>query len=119
MIWLVVLPFGAMQLMLICITRKSHRYSSMCRKCCRRKSILPSDVIHSYSGTSIEIMILMLKAVWSSLMVFYLIKKLQTRIYVDIATLTGSSVGTLGYECGALFTNNEALSKKTTKQEIQ
>jgi leucyl aminopeptidase len=27
----------------------------MCRKCCRRKSILPSDVIHSYSGTSIEI----------------------------------------------------------------
>jgi leucyl aminopeptidase len=30
---------------------------------------------------------------------------------LDIATLTGSSVGTLGYEC-ALFTNNEALLKK-------
>jgi hypothetical protein len=42
-----------------------------------------------------------------------MIKNYKPEYIVDIATLTGSSVGTLGYECGALFTNNEALSKTT------
>ena len=31
---------------------------------------------------------------------------------VDIATLTGSSVGTFGYNCGALFTNNKPVCEK-------
>jgi leucyl aminopeptidase len=38
-----------------------------------------------------------------------MIKNYKPEYIVDIAT--GSSVGTLGYECGALFTNNEALLK--------
>ncbi|WP_369765112.1 M17 family metallopeptidase [Flavobacterium sp. WC2429] len=76
-------------------------------------SFLPSDVIHSYSGNSIEIIDtdaegrLILADGLS-----YLIKNYQPEYIVDIATLTGSSVGTLGYECGALFTNNETISKK-------
>jgi hypothetical protein len=37
----------------------------------------------------------MLKAVWSSLMEFYMIKNYKPEYIVDIATLTGSSVGTL------------------------
>jgi len=77
------------------------------------KSFLPSDVIHSYSGTSIEIIDtdaegrLVLADGLS-----YLIKNFKPEYIIDIATLTGSSVGTFGYECGALFTNNEVISKK-------
>jgi leucyl aminopeptidase len=77
------------------------------------KAFLPSDVIHSYNGTSIEIIDtdaegrLVLADGLS-----YLIKNYKLEYIVDIATLTGSSVGTLGYECGALFTNNESVSKK-------
>ncbi|HWS59514.1 MAG TPA: leucyl aminopeptidase family protein [Flavobacterium sp.] len=77
------------------------------------KSFLPSDVIHSYNGTSIEIIDtdaegrLVLADGLS-----YLIKNFKPEYIVDIATLTGSSVGTFGYECGALFTNNESVSKK-------
>lgn len=77
------------------------------------KSFLPSDVIYSYSGNSIEIIDtdaegrLVLADGLS-----YLIKNYNPEYIVDIATLTGSSVGTFGYECGALFTNNESISKK-------
>ena len=77
------------------------------------KSFLPSDVIQSYAGHSIEIIDtdaegrLVLADGLS-----YLIKNFKPEFIVDIATLTGSAVGTLGYECAALFTNNESVSKK-------
>lgn len=77
------------------------------------KSFLPSDVIYSYSGNSIEIIDtdaegrLILADGLS-----YLIKNFNPEYIVDIATLTGSSIGTLGYEAGALFTNNESISTK-------
>ncbi|WP_348812519.1 leucyl aminopeptidase family protein [Flavobacterium maritimum] len=76
-------------------------------------SFLPSDVIHTYSGHSIEIIDtdaegrLVLADGLS-----YLITNYKPEYVVNIATLTGSSVGTFGYECGALFTNNEEISKK-------
>jgi leucyl aminopeptidase len=77
------------------------------------KAFLPSDVIHSYNGTSIEIIdtdaegrLVLADGI------SYLIKNYKPEYIVDIATLTGSSVGTLGYECGALFTNNDTISKK-------
>lgn len=88
--------------------------------CCENsvdsKSFLPSDVIKSYSGHSIEIIDtdaegrLILADGLS-----YLIKNYKPEIIVDIATLTGSSVATLGYECGALFTNNMEISQKLQK----
>lgn len=77
------------------------------------KSFLPSDVIHSYSGHSIEIIDtdaegrLVLADGLS-----YLIKNFKPEYIVDIATLTGSSIGTFGYECAALFTNNDEMAKK-------
>ncbi len=77
------------------------------------KSFLPSDVIHSYSGNSIEIIDtdaegrLVLADGLS-----YLITNFKPEYVIDIATLTGSSIGTFGYECGALFTNNDQMSKK-------
>ncbi len=77
------------------------------------KSFLPSDVIQSYSGHSIEIIDtdaegrLVLADGLS-----YLIKNFNPEYIIDIATLTGSCVGTFGYECAGLFTNNDELSKK-------
>ena len=77
------------------------------------KSFLPSDVIHSYSGHSIEIIDtdaegrLILADGLS-----YLIKNFKPEYIVDIATLTGSSVSTFGYECGALFTTNKEMARK-------
>jgi leucyl aminopeptidase len=71
---------------------------------------LPSDIIHSYSGTSIEIIDTDAEGRLSSLMEFPIKKNYKPEYIVDI-TLTGS--GTLGYECGALFTNE--APKKTTR----
>ena len=87
-----------------------------CENSVDSKSFLPSDVISSYSGHSIEIIDtdaegrLILADGLS-----YLIKNFNPDIIVDIATLTGSSVGTFGYDCGALFTNNDDLSKNLQK----
>jgi len=84
-----------------------------CENSVDSKAFLPSDVIGSYSGHSIEIIDtdaegrLILADGLS-----YLIKNYNPQIVIDIATLTGSSVGTLGYECGALFTNNDEISKQ-------
>ncbi|WP_194775831.1 leucyl aminopeptidase family protein [Pararhodonellum marinum] len=75
-------------------------------------AFLPSEVINSYSGKTIEIIDtdaegrLILADGLS-----YLIDKFKPETILDFATLTGSSVSTFGYTCGALFTNNEPLSK--------
>lgn len=76
------------------------------------QSYLPSDVIGSYSGKTIEVIDtdaegrLILADGLS-----YLVKNYKPDTVIDIATLTGSTVGTFGYECAALFTNDEQLSK--------
>ncbi len=106
--------FGAMQLIAdlqlpIAVTA----IVPCCENAVDNKSFLPSDVIKSYSGHSIEIIdtdaegrLILADGL------AYLIKNYNPEIIVDIATLTGSSVGTFGYECAALFTNNETISKK-------
>lgn len=84
-----------------------------CENAVDSKSFLPSDVIKSYSGSTIEIIDtdaegrLILADGLS-----FMIKNYKPEILVDIATLTGSAVGTFGYECAALFTNDETLSQK-------
>ncbi|RMF02346.1 MAG: leucyl aminopeptidase, partial [Bacteroidetes bacterium] len=40
----------------------------------------------------------------------YLIAQHQPDVLIDLATLTGSSVRTLGYEAGALFSHNDELA---------
>ncbi len=76
-------------------------------------SFVPSDVIGSYSGKTIEIIDtdaegrLILADGLS-----YLIKNFELDSILDFATLTGSAVGTFGYECAALFTNDNILSQK-------
>lgn len=79
--------------------------------CVDAKSIKPGDVIDSYSGLSIEVMdtdaegrLIMADAL------NYLVKNYNPDILIDLATLTGSSVRTLGYHAAAMFTQNEELA---------
>lgn len=74
------------------------------------KAYLPSDVINSHSGKTIEIIDTdaegrMTLADGLS----YMIKKYNPDVVIDLATLTGSAVRTFGYECAALFSKNEKL----------
>lgn len=74
------------------------------------KSIKPSDVIDSYSGKTIEIIdtdaegrLILADGL------AYVLRNYEPDILIDLATLTGSSVRTLGYHAAALFTNNDEL----------
>ncbi len=75
------------------------------------KSVKPGDVINSYSGKTIEIIdtdaegrLILADGL------AYIQKNYQPDIVLDVATLTGSTVRTLGYAAGGLFTQNEALA---------
>ncbi len=79
-------------------------------------SFRPSDVISSHSGKTIEIVDtdaegrLVLADALS-----YIVKEFQPEVLIDLATLTGSTVRTLGYHAAALFTNNNALYDALTQ----
>ncbi len=77
------------------------------------KSINPGDVIGSYSGKTIEIIDTDAEGrlVLADALAF-LVKNYQPDILIDLATLTGSAVQTLGYSAAAYFTNNESLAEK-------
>lgn len=76
-----------------------------------KEAYLPSEVIGSHAGLSIEVIDtdaegrLILADGLS-----YIVSVYQPDHLIDLATLTGSALGTFGYECGALFSNNEKLS---------
>jgi leucyl aminopeptidase len=76
------------------------------------KSFKPSDVIGSYSGKTIEIIDtdaegrLILADGLS-----YLVKNFKVDAIIDLATLTGSCIGTFGYHAAGLFSNNDALAQ--------
>ena len=74
------------------------------------KSVKPSDVIESYSGKTIEIIdtdaegrLILADGI------AYILRHYQPEVLIDLATLTGSTVRTLGYHAAAIFTNNDQL----------
>ncbi|MFC0605758.1 leucyl aminopeptidase family protein [Winogradskyella pulchriflava] len=79
------------------------------------ESYRPGDVINSYSGKTIEIIDtdaegrLVLADGLS-----YAVKKIKPEYLIDLATLTGSVVRTLGYYAAGMFTNNENMAKTTS-----
>lgn len=81
-----------------------------------KDAYLPSEVIGSHAGLSIEVIDtdaegrLILADGLS-----YLVKNYKTDQIIDLATLTGSSIGTFGFECAALFSNNDSLSEALQK----
>lgn len=76
-------------------------------------SYRPGDVIGSYSGKTIEIIDtdaegrLVLADGLS-----YIIKQFQPEQVIDLATLTGSVVQTLGYSAAGMFTNNTEMASQ-------
>jgi leucyl aminopeptidase len=76
-----------------------------------KDAYLPSEVIGSHAGLSIEVIDtdaegrLILADGLS-----FLIKNYHPDQVIDLATLTGSCIGTFGYECAALFSNEGSLS---------
>jgi leucyl aminopeptidase len=79
------------------------------------ESYRPGDVINSYSGKTIEIIDtdaegrLVLADGLS-----YAVKKIKPEYLIDLATLTGSVVRTLGYHAAGMFTNNEDMASSTS-----
>jgi leucyl aminopeptidase len=84
--------------------------------CVDGASMKPGDVIASYSGKTIEVIDtdaegrLILADALS-----YAVRHYTTDILIDLATLTGSVIQTLGYEAAGLFTSNDELSEALTK----
>lgn len=74
-------------------------------------AVKPSDVISSYSGKTIEVIDtdaegrLILADGLS-----YIIREHSPQVVIDLATLTGSSVRTFGYQAAALFSNDDQLA---------
>ncbi len=74
-------------------------------------ALKPGDVIGSFSGKTIEVIDtdaegrLILADGLS-----YILKNFQLEVLIDLATLTGSCVATLGYHAAGMFTNNEDLA---------
>ena len=74
-------------------------------------STKPSEVMGSYSGKTIEMIdtdaegrLILADAL------AYMVKNYAPDVLIDLATLTGSCVATLGYGTAGLFTNNADLS---------
>ncbi len=79
----------------------------------------PGDVLKTYSGKHIEVIDtdaegrLVLADALS-----YMVKNYAADTIVDLATLTGSCVATLGYFAAGLFTTNDALAKSMYESGI-
>ncbi len=83
-------------------------------------SVRPSDVIDSYAGKSIEVIdtdaegrLILADGL------AYLQSKYQPEVMIDLATLTGSVVQTLGYAASGLFTANDMLAEKLIRAGAQ
>ncbi len=76
----------------------------------------PGDVISSLNGKSIEVIdtdaegrLILADAIT------YMLHHHKPEIMIDLATLTGSVIMTLGYKAAGMFTNNDDLAKAMTK----
>jgi leucyl aminopeptidase len=72
----------------------------------------PGDVVRTYSGQTVEIIntdaegrMVLADVLW------YCQERFEPRFMVDLATLTGAMVITLGHEIGGFFSNDDELAK--------
>jgi leucyl aminopeptidase len=84
--------------------------------CVDGSSMKPGDVIRSYAGKTIEVIDtdaegrLILADGLS-----YAVREYKPDVVIDLATLTGSIIQTLGYEAAGLFTVSDNLASDLTK----
>lgn len=79
--------------------------------CVDGASTKPSEVFGSYSGKTIE----MIDTDAEGRLILadglaYMVKNYQPDTVIDLATLTGSVIATLGYAAAGMFTNNDTLA---------
>ncbi|GAB3932607.1 leucyl aminopeptidase family protein [Larkinella terrae] len=80
----------------------------------------PGDVIGSYLGKTIEVIdtdaegrIILADGLG------YMVRNFQPDVLIDLATLTGSVIGTLGYHAAGLFSNNDELTSQLLKSATE
>ena len=80
------------------------------------RSTKPGDVITSYIGKTIEIIdtdaegrVILADGLG------YMVRHYNPDVLIDLATLTGSVIATLGYHAAGLFTANDELANKLTE----
>ncbi len=80
------------------------------------KAICPGDIVHTYSGLTIEIedtdaegRVILADGL------AYLHKNFEPDVMIDLATLTGACVVSLGYHAAGLFTHNDELAAQLSK----
>jgi leucyl aminopeptidase len=81
--------------------------------CVDGNSLKPSDVIHTYSGKTIEVIdtdaegrIILADGL------SYIKKNYEPEIIIDLATLTGNCIAALGYNAAGLLANNDNLANQ-------
>ncbi|SOD89419.1 leucyl aminopeptidase family protein [Spirosoma fluviale] len=84
------------------------------------RSTKPGDVVTAYSGKTIEIIdtdaegrVILADGLG------YMVRNYQPDVLIDLATLTGSVIATLGYHAAGLFTPNDALAATLTQAANQ
>lgn len=80
----------------------------------------PGDVIGSYAGKTIEVIdtdaegrLILADAL------AYITKTHQPDVLIDLATLTGSVIGTLGFAAAGLFANNDELADRLLETGLE
>lgn len=80
----------------------------------------PGDVVGSYLGKTIEVIdtdaegrIVLADGLG------YMVRNFKPDVLIDLATLTGSVIATLGYHAAGLFTNNDDLATQLTRSADQ
>ena len=76
-------------------------------------SVVPSAIVKSYSGLTVEIIdtdaegrLILADGLG------YIAKNIEPDVIIDLATLTGSCIMALGYTAAGMFTENEELAQK-------
>ena len=72
----------------------------------------PGDIVKSYSGKTIEILNGCRGKISSSRRINIYRKKFKPKFIVDLATLTGAIIVSLGSEYAGLFSNDDKLSQQ-------
>jgi leucyl aminopeptidase len=81
--------------------------------CVDGNALKPSDVIHTYSGKTIEVIdtdaegrIILADGL------SYIKKNYEPEVIIDLATLTGNCIAALGYNAAGLLSNNDDLANQ-------
>ncbi|UBM57754.1 leucyl aminopeptidase [Marinilongibacter aquaticus] len=93
---------------------------ALTENCIDGLAIKPGDVIQSYSGKTIEVINTDAEGrLILSDAIHYMAKEFEPEVMIDLATLTGSCIRTLGHKAAGLMTNNDVLALSLEKAGME